>query len=152
MQQYIKCWCLERKSVRLYKYLYGNLTNLNKNGEWSCIGKLVQEVLAELPEKFENTLFYFRNGLLRKVPRSRDDFNPQPILSTMDHGSNIMVFDSKICLRTRKTTTSVIFLRRTMPLRESQVWEPPTMQHLMTMKLTREDHQTWVLLLILKQH
>ena len=61
-------WCLERKSVRLYKYLYGNLTNLNKNGEWSCNGKLVQEVLAELPKKFENTLFNFRNGLLGKVP------------------------------------------------------------------------------------
>ena len=113
---------------------------------------LVQGVLNELFEKVESTLFNFCNGLLGKVPRSQDDFNPQPILSTMDHGSNIMVFDSKICLRTRKTTTSVIFLRGTLQLRESQVWEPPTMQHLMTMKLTREDHQTWVLLLILKQH
>ena len=49
-----------------------------------------------------------------------------------------MVYDSKICLRTKKTTTSVIFLRGTLQLREPQVWEPPTMQHLMTMKLTRE--------------
>ena len=62
---------------------------------------LVQGVLNELPEKVENTLFNFCNGLLGKVPRSQDEFNPQPILSTMDHGFNIMVLDSKICLRTR---------------------------------------------------
>ena len=63
---------------------------------------LVQGVLNELPEKVENTLFNFCNGLLGKVPRSQDDFNPQPILSTMDHGSNVMVLDSKDFPKNRK--------------------------------------------------
>ena len=55
---------------------------------------LIQDVLSALPKKVENTLFNYRKGLLGKVPRSRDDFDPVPILSTMEHGKNILVLDS----------------------------------------------------------
>ena len=56
---------------------------------------LIQDVLAALPLRVETTLFNYRKSLLGKVPRSLNDFDPQPILSSLDNGSQILVLDSK---------------------------------------------------------
>ena len=55
---------------------------------------LIQEVMAALPLKVENTLINYRKSLIRKVPSSLYDFDPTKILSTMPQGKDIVVLDS----------------------------------------------------------
>ena len=55
---------------------------------------MIQDILAALTKKVENTLFYYCKGLLGKVPRSRDEYDPQPMISTLEHEEKILVLDS----------------------------------------------------------
>ena len=55
---------------------------------------LIQEVMAALPLKVENTLINYRKSLIGKVPSSLYDFDPTKILSTMQQGKDIVVLDS----------------------------------------------------------
>ena len=50
---------------------------------------LIQDVLAALPLRVETTLFNYRKSLLGKVQRSLNDFDPQPILSSLVSNSGI---------------------------------------------------------------
>ena len=55
---------------------------------------LIQDILAALTKKVENTLFNYCKGLLGKVPRSRDEYDPQPMISTLEHEEKILVLNS----------------------------------------------------------
>ena len=55
---------------------------------------LIQEVMAALPLKVENTLINYRKSLIGKVPSSLDDFDATKILSTMPQGKDIVMLDS----------------------------------------------------------
>ena len=55
---------------------------------------MIQDILAALTKKVENTLFNYCKGLLGKVPRFRDEYDPQTMISTLEHEEKILVFNS----------------------------------------------------------
>ena len=57
-------------------------------------GKFDEEFVAEMPVKCENTLNNYRVSILGKVPKTRDEYDPSQVLSTITGGEKIIVADS----------------------------------------------------------
>ena len=88
------CYC---QSSFIMNTLLGQVKNMILRMElhWKYEDEaLIQDILAALTKKVENTLFNYCKGLFGKVPRSRDEYDPQPMISTLEHEEKILVFNS----------------------------------------------------------
>ena len=88
------CYC---QSSFIMNTLLGQVKNMILRMElhWKYEDKaLIQDILAALTKKVENTLFNYCKGLLGKVPRFRDEYDPQTMISTLEHEEKILVLDS----------------------------------------------------------
>ena len=50
--------------------------------------------MSALPKRMESTLNLYKNRLLGTMPRSRNEFDPHPLLSKIDAGEKTIVLDS----------------------------------------------------------
>ena len=64
------------------------------NLRYSKDPQLLLDVVSAMPRRVDNTLHNFRNKLLGNVPKHRDEFNPETLLSRMEGGEKILVMDS----------------------------------------------------------
>ena len=83
-----------KKSI--LKYLKGQIKDkiLRRDLHGKFDEEFVAEVLSMMPVKCENTLNNHRVSVLGKVPKTRDDYNPSQVLSTISDREKIIVADS----------------------------------------------------------
>lgn len=57
--------------------------------------QLLLDIVSSMPRRVDNTLNSYRNKILGNVPKHRDEFDPDTLLSRMDGGEKILVMDSQ---------------------------------------------------------
>ena len=56
--------------------------------------QLLLDIVSSMPKRVDSTLTAYRNKLLGNIPKHRDDFKPESLLSRMEGGDKILVMDS----------------------------------------------------------
>ena len=56
--------------------------------------QLLLDIVSGMPKRVDSTLTAYRNRLLGNIPKHRDEFKTETLLSRMEGGDKILVMDS----------------------------------------------------------
>ena len=56
--------------------------------------QLLLDIISAMPKRVNNALTLYRNKLLGNIPKTREEFDPTLLLSKVEGGDKVLVFDS----------------------------------------------------------